>query len=56
MGRSRIEKKIGENLILVQEGGLEPPSSFEGWLLRPVRLPIPPLLHNLKEPILFRPR
>lgn len=33
--------------MMVQEGGLEPPSSFKGWLLRPVRLPVSPLLHYM---------
>src|SRR6202008_1902414 len=29
--------------IRVREGGLEPPSAEAGWILSPVRLPVPPL-------------
>lgn len=38
---------------MVQERGLEPLSSFEDWLLRPARLPVPPPLqiHYIKRRI-----
>ena len=37
------------NVDMVQEGGLEPPPSFEDWLLRPARLPIPPPLQKKED-------
>ena len=35
--------------ILVREGGIEPPSTHVGWILSPVRLPVPPLSPEPEE-------
>jgi hypothetical protein len=31
------------DLLLVREGGVEPPRAFALWILSPARLPVPPL-------------
>ena len=43
---ARLLEGIGPRLVmLVREGGLEPPHPCEYWHLKPARLPIPPLAH-----------
>ena len=43
---ARLLEGIGPRLVIVvREGGLEPPHPCEYWHLKPARLPIPPLAH-----------
>ena len=41
--KKRPQKSLLHSVKLVRERGLEPPRVLPHWLLRPARLPIPPL-------------
>lgn len=52
--RSVVQRRIVPLITnVVREGGLEPPTPFGDWLLRPACLPIPPSSHAASSELLL---
>ena len=46
--KQELKIPLGGSLVGVPEEGLEPSNPYECRILSPVRMPIPPLRHNVK--------